>query len=150
METSTLMADLWLAGAHGASAPNQGAAAPGGDKVPSLDQKSFHIIQLQRYNSNNPGTETDIPRFDIAPQGVGSPSSLADVPPHPGMIKPHSRIRNPSTHANSNNPGGKNKRTPPGSIPSRTAVALTFPFRVVHHGTLRVLAVSIPCTYRLR
>ena len=29
------------------------------------------------YNSNNPGTITDIPRVDTAPQGVETPTQLA-------------------------------------------------------------------------
>ena len=52
----------------------RGPAAPGEDRVSSLDQKSFHISTT---NSNNLGTKTGIPRVDTAPHGVGTPPALA-------------------------------------------------------------------------
>ena len=64
--------------ARGESCPpgqRQDPAAPGDDKVPSPDQKSFHTYT----NSNNPETKTDIPRVDTAPQGVENPTPLADL-----------------------------------------------------------------------
>ena len=54
------------------SGQRRGPAAPVEDKFPSPDQKSFHI-----YNFNNPGTKTQIPRVDTAPQGVETPTQLA-------------------------------------------------------------------------
>ena len=69
---------------------------------------------------------------------------MVDAPPHPGMIRTHPRKIINFIHIyvmyNSDNPGTKTDISP-GSIPFRTVV-LTFPFRVVHHGTLRVCMLN--------
>ena len=54
------------------SGQRRGPAAPGEDKFPSPGQKSYCYL----YNSNNPGTKTEIPRVNTAPLNVETPTQL--------------------------------------------------------------------------
>ena len=56
------------------SGQRRGPAELGEDNFPSPDQKILPYF----YNSNNPGTKTQIPRVDAAPQGVEAPTQLGD------------------------------------------------------------------------
>ena len=56
------------------SGQRQRPAAPGEDQFLSPDQKILPYL----YNSNNPGTKTEISRVDTAPQGVETPTPLGD------------------------------------------------------------------------
>ena len=63
--------------ARGGSCPSgerQGRAAHGEDKVPSQYNNFLPFI----YNTDNPGTKSEIPRVANAPHGVETPTGLAD------------------------------------------------------------------------
>ena len=95
------------------SGQRRGPAAPGEDRVLSLDHKSLHISAT---NSNNQGSKPGIPRVDTAPHGVETPTTLVAhwlglMEPArgdgclscrgrgcaaQGRVRSHPRVRNPS------------------------------------------------------
>ena len=131
METPTPLADDWLGliePARGESCPSgqrPGPAAPGDDRVPSPDQKSFHDISTT-YNSTTRGRKRRCPE-SIPPRAVWKPQphwlidiwlgswsqhaarvapwANVEVPPHPGRIWSHPRIRISSKSLRIQQPG---------------------------------------------
>ena len=126
--------------ARGESSPSgqrRSPAAPGEDNFPSLDQNLSLSLQLQQT-----GDENADPRGQYRPSRCGnlnttgwlligwgswsqhaaraSPRDNIEVPPHPGMIGSHPRIRNPSISLQLNPTTWGRKRTSPGPIPPRT------------------------------
>ena len=81
VEAPTPRAGWWLAEARGASARRElrcpsgqrrGPAAPGEDQVTCPGSEILPIL----YKSNQPGTETEIPRVDTAPHDMETPTPL--------------------------------------------------------------------------
>ena len=102
------LADCWLAGVRGGSATWE-------DKVPSLDQKSFHAITSPTHRGRKRWSPWSIP-----PRAVWKPPThwlIADwlgfvEPAPPGEDKIQSRIRYPSIHLQPQHTGDDNGGLP--------------------------------------